>query len=515
MKKVTNNSCFIQILAVALVVLLTTFGGMIISNENKVLADPLPTEERDTDENEESYLDDGKITLSLMISGGGEQSNTGDIVTVSVMADSLEHITRFGPIELQYDYEHLEYLAFSQPVELESFTYNVNTDALGIISVSAIDEVVEQDISVDLMQGDNFEDNSFYTEASIALFRASFRVRPGAMGQTNFHIGTTGDFVNSYQEIQEVTVSEDMNISVAPEISSDASIANLRLTGVTLEPEFSTDIYEYSASVNRQVTSIAVNATPNNMWAAVSIEGNNELQLGDNLITINVIAQNGITSKQYRIHVTRQETYVAEGSGFLDNDGNQYTFVNYPTDFEFPEGYSQTTKTINGYSVPVFAKEGLTSVLVYLYDGKNTPAFYLYNPEFNSVTLYVPGTHQVELSRVLSVCDVPKGVDIPSGLTKEIFEINGTEIDGYVDSDGSHICYMKDEQGLGGFYIYSEFDGRFQEYNPELKTDEMVYKFFFHVFSIISALEAVIIVVTIFIVRNSVRRRKSPRPKRV
>lgn len=465
-------------------------------------------------EDEESGIGDGKIELSLLVSGG-EQNNAGDIVTVSVIADTLEHITRFGPVELNYNNEHLEFLAFSQPVELEAFTYEVNTEESGLISVSAVDNIVEQDISEGLRQEGAFEDNSFYTESPLPLFRVSFRVLPDASGQSNFHINSAEGFRNSNQDTEDIIISQDISISVAPEISNDASLSYLRLGGITLEPDFAPDVYEYYASANRQVTAVSVNATPNNLWSAVTIDGNDNLQLGDNLITVNVIAQNGITSRQYRIHLTRQETYVAEGSGFLDNQGDQYTFVNFPNEVQLPDGFTQTTKTINGYSVPVFAREGISSVLVYLYDGENAPGFYIYSSEFNSVIPYVPGTHQMESSRIISVCEKPDDIEIPYGFRENVLFVNNTEIKGYANSDGIFICYMEDEQGSGSFFEYNVNQNTFEKYVPVDRSRENMYRIFFRIFLIFAAVEAVVILITVVLIHKVIDKRKKPRPKRV
>ena len=137
-----------------------------------------------------------------------------------------------------------------------------------------------------------------------------------------------------------------------------------------MTPAFDPQVFEYSATVSRDVTSIVVNAVPNNLQATVSIDGADELSSGENIVSIHVLAQDGIRWKDYRIFVNRQENYIPEGSGFVDTFGVTYTFMTFPANLSIPEGFTQTTRTINGYSVPVFAKDGIHNLFRGMRDKK-------------------------------------------------------------------------------------------------------------------------------------------------
>ena len=443
--------------------------------------------------------------------------NPGDIVTVNVMADSLEHITSFGPINLGFNQGKVEYLSLWQPSELAAFTYTTEVLDTGRLIVSAVDEMSISDLNDIVVQEGEISDDdiSFYTEEPIILFSASFRMKPTATGEARFWISAAEGFINGYQEELSVSIGDGITVTSDGGVSSDSSIAFLQADGITLTPEFSPDILEYTASVSRQVTELDLSVTPGNLWAAVTIEGNNDLELGENVVTIDVVAQDGSSASQYKIYVTRQDSYVLEGSGLVDAYGVTYAFLNFPENADIPEGFNQTTKTINGYSVPVFAREGVLSVLVYLYDGTNDPGFYFYNPSTRTVTPYNKGSTIIRPGVIMSVVDVPDNVMIPSGFREETIEINGQLVPGFMDKEEDFVCYLRDENGNAGFFRYDEETGMFYEYVSVDKTPEKIYSALFRVFLCITLIESVFIILIIYIIKHTLRKKTHPRPRRV
>ena len=67
----------------------------------------------------------------------------------------------------------------------------------------------------------------------------------------------------------------------------------------------------YRVKVNNNVTSIKVNAVPNNSNAKVSVEGNTSLNIGTNKVTVKITAENG-QSSEYIIYVRRASTPISE-----------------------------------------------------------------------------------------------------------------------------------------------------------------------------------------------------------
>ncbi len=103
-----------------------------------------------------------------------------------------------------------------------------------------------------------------------------------------------------------------------PPLSSDASLSSLSLTGGTLDPAFSPAVTDYTATVPQSSSSVDVSATANDGNASFMINGSNNttvaLAVGDNTISIVVTAENGTTTRDYTIVVTRltfaQEAYI-------------------------------------------------------------------------------------------------------------------------------------------------------------------------------------------------------------
>ncbi len=102
----------------------------------------------------------------------------------------------------------------------------------------------------------------------------------------------------------------------APAASSDASLSGLALSGVTLDPVFAGATTGYTASVYNSVESTTVTATPNHAAATVvitpvddadlSAEGYQvSLDVGSNVVSVKVTAEDGTTTRTYTVTVTR------------------------------------------------------------------------------------------------------------------------------------------------------------------------------------------------------------------
>ena len=455
-------------------------------------------------------------SVSLYLDIPDTEVNPGDIITVNVMADSLEHVTRFGPVNLGFNQGKVEYLSIWQPAELSAFTYTTEVLDTGRVVVSAVDEMTEADLNDILVQeGEITDDISFYTDEPIILFSVSFRMKPTATGEARFWIAEADDFRTGLGNEMSISIGDGITVTSDGGISTDSSIASMSIDGVTLTPEFSPDVYTYTASVNRETTSLDISTVPGNLWAAVSIDGDTNLELGENVVTIDVVAQDGSDTSQYIIYVTRQDSAVLEGAGVVDAYGKNFAFINFPDEYEIPEGFTQTTKTINGFTVPCFSREGVLSVLVYLYDGENDPGFYFYNPSTRTITPYVKGNTIIRPGVVMSMIDIPEDVAMPSGLVPETIQINGQNVSGFRDKEGAFIVYLKDENGNSGFFRFDEETGMFYEYVQVDRTAEKIFRILFRVFMWVAIIESVMIVVIIYVVRRVIKKKTQPRPKRV
>ena len=279
----------------------------------------------------------------------------GDILMVDVVANWLPGITEFGPIEFSFDSDKAEYISCEQGKDLNNYVF-YETKVDGTLTVTAKDQMPNIGVNEN---GEELITASFRTEYQVVLFSVILRLFPESNGDVNCWISDVGDFL-SPEESVTAKIGSGVTLPVRRTgLSSDATIASLKIRGATITPEFNPNITDYSCSVERSVSEVQVSVIANNLWAAVIIDGNQHLNIGENIVSINVTAQDGSSRMRYTIHVERRESDVPNNASLVDLEGNTYTFLDAPNDAVIPEGFTQTTRYINGYSVPAYTREGI------------------------------------------------------------------------------------------------------------------------------------------------------------
>ena len=99
----------------------------------------------------------------------------------------------------------------------------------------------------------------------------------------------------------------------ATALSSDATLSALSLSGVELDPAFTSATHRYTASVASDVAQTTVTATANHtavsyvvkIGGAVDADGVLDLTPGRNVITVHVTAEDGVTTRIYTVVVSR------------------------------------------------------------------------------------------------------------------------------------------------------------------------------------------------------------------
>ncbi|MGO4694508.1 cadherin-like beta sandwich domain-containing protein [Paenibacillus sp. 2TAB26] len=99
--------------------------------------------------------------------------------------------------------------------------------------------------------------------------------------------------------------------------SSDATLSELTLNGVTLSPKFVNGTFAYTGNVAYSVTSTTITATKSAATATINETdlGFKQLSVGENTFIVHVTAEDGVTKKQYNIIVTRAKEVVSGGGG--------------------------------------------------------------------------------------------------------------------------------------------------------------------------------------------------------
>lgn len=87
---------------------------------------------------------------------------------------------------------------------------------------------------------------------------------------------------------------------------ANANLETLAIENIILKPEFANDIYQYEATVSNTTETLNILAIPEKTNAKVEITGIGNLQFGNNKVDIQIIAENGYTTKQYKVNVYRR-----------------------------------------------------------------------------------------------------------------------------------------------------------------------------------------------------------------
>lgn len=97
------------------------------------------------------------------------------------------------------------------------------------------------------------------------------------------------------------------NLEVVKTNQEPAQLMKLEIPGVTLEPAFSPEVYQYKIQLdaNSTVTDFAILAQANLEDATVEIIGNSNFKEGENIITILVTSANGTEMSSYQIIVNK------------------------------------------------------------------------------------------------------------------------------------------------------------------------------------------------------------------
>ena len=232
--------------------------------------------------------------------------------------------------------------------------------------------------------------------------------------------------------------------------SSKNSLVGLTLSEGTLSPAFDSSTTNYSVSLPAKTTSINVSATPSDSKAKVKGTGDIALQPGANTIKVVVTAENG-TDKTYTITANVDEAPIV----YTDLDGTSLGVVRNTKDLTIPEGFAETTVTLEGEQVKAWTNETMGITLVYLVDEGSNAAFYVYSPDKGVVCQYAVlqfnGKNYV-------FAGIDESLREMQGLTYGKVDAFDKTIDGFAYNDENlssfKVLYLMDEDGQYGYYNY-------------------------------------------------------------
>lgn len=224
--------------------------------------------------------------------------------------------------------------------------------------------------------------------------------------------GKSGSVIPASSNRVSVNVTGETSTSANPiseELSNDNALLSLGISAGTLEPQFSSDVTEYKATVDCNTESMYFTYQASDKKAAVSFFGNESLNYGDNTVMVTVTAQNNDT-KDYIIKVKKEteaetEKRLAEegaggGIGFdvYTEDGevyiqNQYRFriVDVDESEKVPAGYKKTSVLLYGVNVTAYTIESDLDneyLLMYCMNESGDKQFYQYDRQEKSLQRY-------------------------------------------------------------------------------------------------------------------------------
>lgn len=270
--------------------------------------------------------------------------------------------------------------------------------------------------------------------------------------------------------------------------NGDNSLSGLSLSDGTLSPEFSYKTTKYTASVDYDVTSIDVSATPSNPSATIdAITGTDNLQVGNNTVTVVVKAGNGSTAT-YTINVERkeqsedaaeeenqpEEQQSADGSKVFTINGQNYIPADTIPEDVIPADFSESAVSIDGTDYPAlsFTKAELTLLYLIPENTEDAGKLYLYNTNDRNVYPFV----LLHTDSHYAIVQNPDVASVPEGFTQTSVTIGETEnVTAYHRNDAVqnpdsdfYYLYCLNDQGQNYWYQYDNAEGTYQRYAEQL-----------------------------------------------
>lgn len=101
-------------------------------------------------------------------------------------------------------------------------------------------------------------------------------------------------------------------------LSSNAYLKEFRVDEPGITPDFNRNTYNYAITINESIDKLNVTAVPEDNKATVSVSGNTDLKIGENIIMVKVVAEDKKTTNTYKITVTKAED-VQKSNAYLQN----------------------------------------------------------------------------------------------------------------------------------------------------------------------------------------------------
>lgn len=151
----------------------------------------------------------------------------------------------------------------------------------------------------------------------------------GVITGSNLTLKTGLNKIKIVVTAEDKVTTKTYNIDINRAKSNDNTLKSLAVVGQTLTPSFNAETLSYDIIVEHEITDLTVNALANHPDATALISGNQNLQVGENKVTITVTPESGVNPRVYEINVTRKPSpnnYLFSLTA-IDNNSKNYIEV--------------------------------------------------------------------------------------------------------------------------------------------------------------------------------------------
>lgn len=421
-------------------------------------------------------------TANVAISSAG--GTKGDTVTVTVTVST--DVAAMGQIGIEYDTNHLGYVN-------DGTNGGVAGNILSILDDIPAGETKTIDLNFVLKEPGT-------TTISVAANTMFLAVNPS---------GQEGDNIDNLN-----TSNGTITINASDTASNNSRLDGLIVSGITqtgasqnvnFTPAFSSEIYDYTATVSSNISRLVVSTTLSDTKATTQVSGT-KIETGDNKTTIIVTAEDGSQST-YTLYITKESENQMSTTGQVNQDPNQPQESQSQTesqsettsetqteldrtpklveaigkyiiqDFSLvtkPEGYEESIAGYNGQNIAVLKGIAKKITLVCIADDpEGTNAILcIYNEATGAIDRLVNiKTDQKEYT-IIPTDDSYQG---PKDYIQTTLEIDGESIKAWIREEGTefYVVYAMNWEGETALYVYDTKEKTLQRYVEGIKTIEV------------------------------------------
>lgn len=299
------------------------------------------------------------------------------------------------------------------------------------------------------------------------------------------------------------TVSKTIEITSPVPKSTNNKLDSLLIDNVTLTPNFSTDVTDYTIELEPTTIEINVNATASDSKASITGAGKRTVAEGENKIEVVVTAENGST-KTYNINAIVKEFKAIE----VTVDGKKYNIVRKKGLYEAPINFEETTIKMDDENVLAYTNPKIGTVIG-LQNDKNEVNLYLYNEKGNSYTAYKTITIDGINLYLKTVEDTSI---IPPGYERSSLKINEDVLItyNYNGSKDNYLIYgVNTKTGKEAFYQYNKTLSKIQPFdNTQICDLQTQLKLYLNVIIVISVVTCALLTTSIIMLIKLVKSKK-------